>query len=186
MHVTLRALFRPLRSQHVFPTLGLALSAATRRTKRFRILHFSVQSDHLHLIVEASDKKALSSGMQSVAILVARSVNRLVMRRGRFWADRWHGRALTSPRQVRNALVYVLANFRKHATARLPAGIDAFSSALRFDGWRVATSGELPRAGPPYHATMARWVEVSEPETWLGATGWKRAGLLSVDEAPRA
>ena len=96
---TLRARFRPLRSQYVFPLPG--------------IVHFSVQWDHLHLMVEASDERALSRGMQGVAIRIARSVNGLVMRRGRFWADRWHGRALTSPRQVRSALVYVLANFQK-------------------------------------------------------------------------
>src|SRR5262249_7060122 len=147
---------------------------------------FSVQSDHIHLIVEASDERALSSGMRSVAIRIARSVNRLLMRRGRFWADRWHGRALTSPRQVRNALVYVLANFRKHATGRIASGIDAFSSALRFDGWRLAPRRELPRAGPSFHATMARWVHVCESETWLGRTGWRRAGLVNTDEAPRS
>src|SRR5262249_40243892 len=117
VHVTLRSLFRPLRSQHVFPTVCIALAAATRRTPaRFRVLHFSVQWDHLHLIVEARDQRALSSGMQGLAIRVARAVNQLVVRRGRFWADRWHGRDLTSPRAVRNALVYVFGNFRKHAS----------------------------------------------------------------------
>jgi putative transposase len=188
VHVTLRSAFRPLRSQHVFPTVCLAISAAGRRwPKRFRILHFSAQADHLHLIVEASDARALSAGIRGLAIRIARSVNTLVFRHGRFWADRWHGRALTSPRAVRNALVYVLANFRKHAAARLAPGVDAFSSAVRFDGWRESASGaELARAGPPFHVAMAKWVFVSRSETWLGGTGWKRAGLLGVDEAPRA
>ena len=149
-------------------------------------MHFSVQWDHVHLVVEASDKRALSSGVRSVAIRIARYVNELVMRRGRFWADRWHGRALTSPRAVRNALVYVLANFRKHANERLAPGVDAFSSAASFDGWQgVATGIALPRAGPPIHGAMARHVVVCESKTWLGATGWRRAGLVRVDEAPR-
>ena len=188
VHVTLRALFRPLRSQHVFPTVGIALAAATQRNEeRFRILHFSVQYDHLHLVVEASDQRALSSGMRSVAIRVARYVNALVMRRGRFWADRWHGRALTSPRQVRNALVYALANFRKHAAVPLAEGVDVFSSAVRFDGWRgFAAGAKLPRAGPEFHGALAQWVSVSKARTRLGGTGWKRAGLVRVDEAPRA
>jgi hypothetical protein len=30
---------------------------------------------------------------------------------------------------------------------------------------------------------MAAHVVVSEPETWLGATGWRRAGLIQVIEA---
>jgi len=99
----------------VFPSVRLALSRATRSApERFRILQFSVQRDHVHIIVEAIDKRALSSGVRGLAIRIARYVNDLLGRRGTFWADRWHGRALRSPREVRNALVYVLANFRKH------------------------------------------------------------------------
>jgi putative transposase len=144
-----------------------------------------VQWDHIHLIVEASDKRALSSGIRSVAIRVARYVNELVRRRGRFWADRWYGRELTSPRQVRNALVYVLSNFRKHARTRLPAGVDAFSSSARFDGWRGFDAGdELPRAGPRFHRAFARLVVVSKSRTWLGGIGWRRTGLIRVSEAP--
>jgi REP element-mobilizing transposase RayT len=186
VHVTLRSLFRPLRSQHVFPTLCLAVKGATRRDeRRFRVVHFSVQWDHVHLVVEASDRRALSSGLASVAIRIARTVNQLIRRRGRFWADRWHGRELTSPRQVRNALVYVLANFRKHAQARLAPGVDAFSSAARCDGWRgFAASDALPRAGPRFHRAFAPLVVVSQAKTWLGATGWRRYGLIGVGEAP--
>ncbi|HVR19828.1 MAG TPA: hypothetical protein VMS65_09030 [Polyangiaceae bacterium] len=123
--------------------------------------------------------------MRSIAIRVARYVNELVMRRGHLWSDRWHGRALTSPRAVRNALVYVLANFRKHANERLAPGVDAFSSAASFDGWKRAVAGaRLPRAGPPFHAAMACHVVVSKSKTWLGSAGWRRAGLIDASEAP--
>jgi REP element-mobilizing transposase RayT len=89
VHVTLRSMFRPLRSQHVFPTVCLAIQGATQRApERFRVLHFSVPSDHVHLVVEASDKQALSAGVRGIAIRLARYVNALVMRRGRFFADR--------------------------------------------------------------------------------------------------
>jgi len=149
------------------------------------VVHFSVQWDHVHLVVEASDERALSAGVRSVAIRIARYVNELLTRRGRLWADRWHGRALTSPRAVRNALVYVLANFRKHAATRLTPGVDAFSSASAFDGWLgFGKSEPLPRAGPAFHRALAGHVVVSEPETWLLATGWRRRGLVRFDEAP--
>ena len=200
VHVTLRSRFRPLRSQHVFPTVCLALARASQRDQeRFRVVHFSIQWDHVHLIVEAADKRALSSGIRSVAIRVARYVNELVNRRGRLWADRYHGRDLESPRQVRNALVYVLANFRKHAKTPPSRGIDAFSSAVCFDGWRGLRSGaSIPRAGPPFErergrvargdsplaVALASCVVVSPPATWLGATGWRRHGLLRIDESP--
>ena len=188
VHVTLRSMFRPLRSQHVFPTLCLAVKGATKRDEeRFRIVQFSVQWDHVHLVVEASDQRALSSGIASVAIRIARYVNELVRRRGRFWADRWHGRELSSPRQVRNALVYVLANFRKHSKVALRAGVDAFSSSARFDGWRgVASGAAMPRAGPPFHGVMLRHVVVSAAKTWLGGVGWRRAGLVGFGERPVA
>jgi hypothetical protein len=146
-----------------------------------------VQWDHVHFVVEASDKRALSAGVRSIAIRIARTVNELVGRKGRFWADRWFGRALKSPREVRSAFVYVLANFRKHAKHPLGAGVDAFSSAWRFDGFRgFARGAALPRAGPRFHRAFAPCVVVSEAKTWLAATGWRRVGLIRVDEAPRA
>jgi hypothetical protein len=64
VHVVLRSRFRPLRSRYVFPTVRLALARATRARPGFRVVQFSVQSDHLHLIVEARDKLALSRGMR--------------------------------------------------------------------------------------------------------------------------
>jgi len=174
--VTLRSSFRPLRSQHVFPALVLAISRSNRRDgARFRVLHFSVQYDHIHLIVEAADQDALSTGVRSLAIGMALAINRLVMRRGRLWADRWFGRALTSPRQVRHALVYVLANFRKHARREHPPGVDRFSSGSWFDGWR----GALPRDSA---GGVAR--PVSSPRTWLAGIGWRRLGLIGFSEMP--
>jgi len=131
--VTLRSKLRSLRSQYVFPTVRLAIAAANRRAPHaFRIVHFSAQADHVHLVVEALDKRALSAGMRGLAVRIARRVNRLVFRRGALWADRWHGRALTTPRAVRHAIVYVLNNFRKHhPTNRAP--LDPFSSSPYFD-----------------------------------------------------
>lgn len=175
LHVTLRAGLRPLRTQHVFPTLRHALSRAS--SEAFRVVQFSVQFDHLHLIIEASDNEALSSGMRGLVIRIARQVNRLLMRKGPVWADRWHGRALTSPRQVRNALVYVLGNFRKHARCAPAPGVDPFSSAAHFDGWRTAL-GVAPSAA----ATSSG---VVRPRTWLLRKGWRRHGLVAIDECPR-
>jgi REP element-mobilizing transposase RayT len=188
LHVTLRAGLRPLRSQHVFPTIRRALSCAARASPAFRIAHFSVQGDHLHLLVEASDKAALSSGMRGLVIRVARQVNRLLMRRGPLWADRWHARALTSPRQVRNALVYVLGNFRKHGQRSAAPGADPFSSARYFDGWRLESGTALPLAGPaPLGAFSGDPNEsgVVAARTWLARKGWRRHGLIGLEECPR-
>jgi REP element-mobilizing transposase RayT len=144
VHVTLRSAFRPLRSRFVFPTVqGAIREVNRRRAEEFRVVHFSVQLDHVHLIVEARDKHALSSGVRGLSISIARRVNGLVNRRGRVWADRWHGRALDSPRAVRNALGYVLANFRKHQRAAR-ALFDPYSSAPDF-AWFTELEGRTPR-----------------------------------------
>jgi len=189
VHVTLRARLAPLRSQHVFPTVRLALARAARRAPaRFRLLHFSVQHDHLHLIVEASDARALSSGVRGVAIRVALYVNELLSRRGALWADRWHGRALATPREVRNALVYVLGNFRKHARTAPALGIDPFSSGVWFDGWRdwKPSSGVAPPLAESRRFTVDPEPAVSAARTWLARVGWRRRGLVGLREAPSA
>jgi hypothetical protein len=125
--VTMRAGLGPLRSRFVFPTLKYAIGGANRREPtRFRVVHFSVQHDHLHLIVEAESRRALSAGMRGLSIRVARAVNELLLRRGKFSADRWHGRALGSPREVRNSF----ARFRHPETtvSRRSGGISQLQS----------------------------------------------------------
>jgi len=194
--VTLKARLAVLRTQFVFPSLRLAVSRAARSdVDRFRVVHFSAQRDHVHLLVEAADARALSSGMRGLVVRMARYVNDLLGRRGPFWADRWHGRALGTPREVRHALVYVLTNFRKHARRGVRRGLDPYSSAPWFDGWREWQ----PESGvPPPLTEPIRWAvdapqneEIREPSapvirarTWLAAVGWKRHGLLRLDEGP--
>jgi hypothetical protein len=170
----------------------LAIARANARAPgRFRVVEFSVQDDHVHLLVEAASKRALSAGVRSVSIRVARYVNDLLNRRGPLWADRWHGHALRSPREVRNALVYVLANFRKHRRRPPGVGLDPYSSAPWFDGFRT-TKGparDLP-AAPFAERPPPRWdalpLPVSSARTWLLTSGWRRRGLLGLAESPRS
>ena len=139
-------------------------------------MEFSVQDDHLHLIVEADDKDALARGMKSFSVRANRLFNAAVGRgRGPVWADRYHRRDLTSARQVRNALVYCLANGKKHQ--RLTSGmprIDPCSSARWFQGWtaiRQHDDGPRPSA---------------EARTFLLRTAWRKHGLIHPGERPRA
>ena len=138
----------------------------------FRVVHYSVQDNHVHLIVEAEDTRTLSSGVRGLMVRIARRVNRLLRRRGRFWADRWHGRDLEGPRQVRNALVYVLQNHKKHAGC---AELDPLSSAGSFDGFASALPRVFCSIGPPC---------VAMAKTWLLKVGWRRRGLIRLTEAP--
>jgi REP element-mobilizing transposase RayT len=180
-HVTLRVRrgLPSLRSGRLVAELRRRLRPACERG-RFRLVHYSVQADHLHLIVEASSSRELANGMKAVAARVARGVNRVFARRGAVVADRYHLRILRTPREVRSALAYVLLNVRKHFKQRrgfAPAlRLDEASSGRWFDGWRRRPP-EGPRA-----ASGPR--DVAAPHTWLLAAGWRRHGLVDPAEVP--
>ena len=174
LHVTMRAVrgLPTFRAQILYA----AFERAVRTTCRgdFRIVEFSVQDDHLHLIVEAGDGDALARGMKSFSVRANRLVNAALGRgRGRVWGDRYHRRDLTNARQVRNALVYCLANYKKHqrVTSGAPR-IDPCSSARWFEGWtaiRAHDDGPRPTANA---------------RTVLLRTAWQKHGLIHPGERP--
>jgi hypothetical protein len=143
-------------------------------------VHYSIQRDHVHLIVEAAGKKALASGMKSVGPRLARAVQSVFSVRGRVLAGRYHLHVLRSPREVRNALAYVLLNARKHWVQRRrkapPVRLDVCSSARWFDGWR-----QTPAAGRDQGP-----MEVARPRSWLLVKGWRRHRLIDPAEVPAA
>jgi hypothetical protein len=122
--------------------------------------------------VEADAPTRLARGVQGLAIRVARAINRVLQRRGRVWDGRYHAHPLRTPREVRNALVYVLQNFRKHQRGGI--GLDCYSSARWFQGWRRIVAAPLVTA------------PVIAAETWLMRVGWRRYGLLDPSEVPRS
>ena len=177
VHVTLRAARRlpNLRRQSLFLKVRRALGRASRAT--FRVVHFSVQADHIHLVVEAHDRVALARYARGLAIRVARAVNRELRRRGQVFTDRYHARSLESPRDVRNTIVYVVQNWRKHLpNAR---GVDPCSSGWWFTGWKSPPAGVPPGWDDREHAP------VMLPRTWLGRDGWRKRGLVDQEERPK-
>jgi REP element-mobilizing transposase RayT len=183
----MRATIRSLRSQFLFPTVvGAIADTNGQRGQQFRIVQFSVQRDHLHLIVEANERAALITGMRSFSARLARRVNRLLFRRGPLIADRWHQRPLSTPRAVRHALVYVMGNFKKHAIDSRCA-IDPCSSAPYFPSYSEF-HGVAPVATDPTlvpRALRGRAPPILSASTWLLRTGWLRHGRISINESPR-
>jgi REP element-mobilizing transposase RayT len=180
LHVTVRCGqgVRTLRRRRVAAVLATAFRAGCLR-EGFRICHFSVQGNHIHLVIEADEALALSEGMRAWTIRVARSINRALGRKGKVFPDRYHAVRLKTARQVRATLCYVLQNARRHGLA-VPAGSpDPFSSAWWFTGW----THERWRAGlkaPPEGPTVVA------AEGWMLRVGWRRWGPIGVDEVPAA
>ena len=178
MHVTLRLRDHvwQLRSRRCFQILERAFYLGCDRFGG-RVCHFSVQHNHVHLVVEAKDARALARSLQGLCIRMAKGLNRLMGRKGAVFGDRYHARVLRTPTEVRRVLVYVLANGRKHLprVGQHPRAEwrDPFSSAAWFRGWSVPSE-------PPYLPGP-----VAEPVTWLLAAGFRRAGgAIRPEEAP--
>jgi hypothetical protein len=141
----------------------------------FRLVEFVILANHIHLVSEAECAESLSRAMQGLKVRIARRLNSAWGLSGSLFADRFHERALSSPIEVRNGLVYTLQNARKHG---IPVhGIDPFSSGRWFDGWKN-------RVGRPLSAEEEQALPNVLAQTWLGRVGWRQHGLIGVDEAP--
>jgi hypothetical protein len=193
VHVTLRLRkeVTPVRSKERFRVVARALHRGSDRLG-LRVVHYSVQANHVHLVVQADDGRALGRGMQGLCIRLARALNAATGRHGRVFADRFHSHVLHTPREVRQALAYVLNNARKHAAqaARryLREWIDPFSSGAWFDGWAGGPGREralvAARRRVDELGGAGRWVP--RPRGWLLTVGWRRRGLIELDEIPGA
>jgi REP element-mobilizing transposase RayT len=156
LHVTLRMTERTwsLRSERSFRVIDRALFAVSQLPSA-RIVHFSVQGNHIHMLVEADDRRALSSCMRRLGIRLGRGLNAMMRDHGRVVAHRYHARALRTPTEVYRALGYVRHNAAIHATRNgapsTPRWVDRFSS-------------DAPLSFVP-----------PAPTSWLLDKGWLRA-----------
>ncbi len=191
VHVILRAhrAVGSLRKDDVMHAIREALITVAKLDD-FHVVQFSVQRTHIHLICEATGRRALGRGMKAFGISAAKHINALIRdadgtrRRGAVFPDRYHVCILATPTQVRNCLRYVLNNWRHHGEDRGARArtwtLDPFSSAVTFEGWkeREARGGRFVQ--PPAHVTPLVWT----PSTWLLSTGWRKAGLISALDVP--
>jgi len=191
LHVTIRVVgnIEGLRRRDIYFAVREA-TIVTAKREDFRIVRMSVQRTHMHLIVEADSKQALSKGVQGFSISAARQINKAISARGggrrtgKVIADRFHARPLTTPRAVRNAIAYCLSNWRHHGEDRAPFAqtwkVDPFSSGATFTGWKelehAAVLWPLP---PTYHPLI-----VFRPRTWLLRSWDQFCPLISVREVP--
>ena len=213
VHVVLRVVdaIGSMRKRHMYKALREATLTVAKRelsyaeTGWFRIVHVSIQRNHVHLLVEADHKMALSRGMQSFQISAAKHLNRAVSvrsiragvaykqamakrRRGTVFPDRFHQEIIRNPTQARRTLAYVLNNWRKHREDQNALTrtwkVDPFSTGVLFDGWKELDDAHFYL---PYRDTYQPLI-VYLPKTWLLREGWRKARLGSIpfDEVPSA
>lgn len=181
VHVTYRMAkgVRSLRGFKLWRALWKAFVKVQRKPDEagFRICQFSVQGNHLHLICEADDERALSQGLRGFATSVSKRFHGLLARKGSAFLGRYYAEQMTCPRQVRNTLCYVLQNARKHGLLRdvRPGRVDPYTSWQYFDGWEKPPVGPARGDGPP---------PVSAPRSWLLRAGWKKWGAIGLEERP--
>jgi REP element-mobilizing transposase RayT len=178
LHVVLKAVpeVGALRQPKLYGAIRQATIAAAKGG-RIRIVHLSIQHDHVHLLAEAESKKLLADGMLGFQVSAARQINKVLGRRGKVFRDRYHLVVIANPTQMRNTLAYVLNNFRKHGEAKPGWMTDPYSSGRTFEGWRERTP--ITPAVPSYGA-----LETCAPRSWMLREGWRRAGTISAYEVP--
>jgi REP element-mobilizing transposase RayT len=179
-HVTLRFIdgLPSMRRRKAFQVIRAAMYDVMPR-EDFRIVHLSIQGNHIHLICEANDRDALARGMKAFKTSVTKKLNIALGRGGTVWADRYHVEVLTMPTQVRNALCYVLNNWRRHGVDRgATVRVDHFSTGYFFHGWKER--GPLA-VDPSDHDLLPS----ATAQTRLIKDGWKRGGgRISLYERP--
>ncbi len=168
-----RPLFPDLRRRDYYATIRAVLERYLGRDD-FRVTHGSVQNSHFHFLVEATSKRALSRGIQSLTIVLSKA---LTGGRGKVFEQRYHAVQVRSARQARNTLAYVLNNWRRHrADGASQAPVDPYSSGVSFEGWAERVCFALPAGYAP--------LPMSPPRTALLVREWKRYGLIDPFERP--
>jgi len=154
-----------LRAERCFRPLRRAFRALCQRG--FRVVHYSIQGNHVHLVVEVEGHRAFTTGLRALAAHVTHALHRVMGRGGRVLASRTHARALRTPSEVRTVLRYVLRNRTHHIPAEV--ALDPFSTAPFFDDW-----ASLDLHPPPPHGGRAKERADAPARTWLLSGGYRR------------
>jgi REP element-mobilizing transposase RayT len=180
VHVTLRTTRFELRQRSMYHAIRKGLLRVIGRPD-FRVVHVSIQQNHLHLVVEADHERSLSKGMQALCMHVAREINLAMGCTGKVFSHRYHAAQITNAQYARNVLSYVLNNWRRHRVdwhngRMFKTVLDLYSTAGHLDGWKGRPALETREGYIPLPA--------SPPRTSLLRFEWKQFGLLDPYARP--
>ncbi len=185
LHVTCR-IGAGLPSLRAALTVALLMNylAQVAGKEGFRIVEYSIQGNHIHMIVEAQDDSVLSRAMNGILSGMARLLNRHWKRRGKVFVDRYDAVPVSSPTQCRNTLVYVLANARKHGSRSLGPSLHTSLEGEGADP--CSTVPWFPFDPPDDHplAQPGKPKPASSPKSWLLSNGWRKGGTITARDHP--
>jgi REP element-mobilizing transposase RayT len=130
IHATIKIrsnIVQTLRNKIVFKKISKAILRA--RVQGLRIIHFTVQKDHLHLLIETHNNKELAKGMQALGISLAKSLKNLTKVKGPIYKERYHLHILKTVQEIKNVKAYILGNAHKHGVIK--DHFDTFSSVIK-------------------------------------------------------
>lgn len=188
LHVTLRILpgLHSLRGCKTFRAIHHTLATCNERPD-FRLVEYSVQRNHFHLIVESPSTQSLTHGVQGLAIRLARCINRTFRRSGTVFRDRYRSRVIAGSRDARDTLRYVLNNARRHARSaprNQTRWTDPCSSAPWFRKWWVPRHALAFFPDQRYLVLTELGSAAVPPRTALLASDWSRAGPIDLLHIP--
>lgn len=172
LHVTLKlkeGIHITLRTSDML--VAFQQSAEKARKHQLHVIHFSLESNHLHLIVECANNKALADGMKSLAGSFGRAIRKCCGGRGAVFKGRFHLQVFKSPTQMKNGLAYVLLNQSKHE--KLIPYNDRYSSAEYFGEWKKLLGREIGPLLPHKPKFRKLPAYLSTPQSWLAREGWR-------------
>jgi REP element-mobilizing transposase RayT len=115
-----------IQSKKLLKALHHAIGRA--RLKNLKVVHYTLEYNHVHLLVETNDHRILHAGMQALGISFSKAINKLKSYKGSVYKHRYHQRRIGSARELKNVLLYIFNNGRKHK--RTTRRIDPFNSLL--------------------------------------------------------
>lgn len=150
VHVTvrIRAGLPNMRTPRAYRALERVFRKGKER-EGFRLVQYAVLANHMHLFVDADDKRSLAKGMQGLKVRIARALNKHWHRKGTLFFDRYHSRVIKqSLHEIKKVLRYVLQNARKHGVSVPEGEADPYSSAPWFNWWQKREM-RRPLRSPP-------------------------------------
>lgn len=175
VHLTLRLRdgLTGLRSEKFLAQFRKAAVGATK--KGLRILHYSLQTNHFHILAEADNNQILANAMKSLVTCLAIWLKKMWRRKGSIFSERFHSRILRTPTEVKRVLRYILLNYARHAG--VSARIDYYSSGHAFSKWQELLNEltDLIREQVAQEVDPDNSRGLSQPESWLASVGWLKS-----------